>query len=66
MGVVEGVGAARSAHGGDRVPVRPGALAWLLAIPAGLLAIGLVALLGPPLGGLLRSGESGAYTSGAT
>lgn len=62
MGVVEGVGPARSAHGGERVAADPGSLAWLLAIPAGLLAIGLVLLLGPPLGDVLRSGESGAYT----
>jgi hypothetical protein len=56
MGVVEGVGAARSARRGARVTVGPDALAWLLAVPFALIAIALIALLGPPLGRLLHAG----------
>ncbi len=56
MGVVEGVGAARPARRGARVAVETEALAWLLAVPVALLAIALIALLGPPLGRLLHSG----------
>jgi hypothetical protein len=56
MGVVEGVGAARSARRGARVTVGPDALAWLLAVPVALVAVALIALLGPPLGRLLHSG----------
>jgi hypothetical protein len=58
MGVVEGVGAARSARRGARATVEPVALAWLLAVPVALVAIALIALLGPPLGRLLHAGES--------
>jgi hypothetical protein len=58
MGVVEGVGAARPARRGARVTVGPDALAWLLAVPVALLAVALIALLGPPLGRLLHAGES--------
>jgi hypothetical protein len=58
MGVVEGVGAAPTARRGARATVGPDALAWLLAVPVALLGIALVALLGPPLGGLLHGGES--------
>lgn len=60
MGVVEGVGAARSASRGrvGRVSVGPDALAWLLAVPVALLAVALIALLGPSLGRLLHAGES--------
>ncbi len=59
MGVVEGVGAARTARRGVRdVTVGPDALAWLLAVPVALLGIALVALLGSPLGRLLHAGES--------
>lgn len=58
MGVVEGVGAARTARRGARVTVGFDALAWLLAVPAALLAIVLVALLGPPLGRALHAGEN--------
>ena len=56
MGVVEGVGATRPARRGARMAVEPDALAWLLAVPVALLAIALVALLGPPLGRLLHAG----------
>ena len=57
MGVVEGVGAARSARRGVRdVTIGPDALAWLLAVPFALLAVAAIALLGPPLGRLLHSG----------
>lgn len=57
MGVVEGVGAARSERRGVRdVTVGPDALAWLLAVPFALVAIAAVALLGPPVGRLLHSG----------
>ncbi|HZV72473.1 MAG TPA: hypothetical protein VFF79_02050 [Conexibacter sp.] len=56
MGVVEGVGAARPARRGARVAVEADALAWVLAVPVALLAIALIALLGPPLGRLLHSG----------
>ena len=56
MGVVEGVGAARPARRGARVAIETEALAWLLAVPVALLAIALIALLGPPLGRLLHSG----------
>ncbi|HEX7290870.1 MAG TPA: hypothetical protein VF250_07035 [Conexibacter sp.] len=56
MGVVEGVGAARTARRGARATVGPDALAWLLAVPVALLAIALIALLGPPLGRLLHAG----------
>jgi len=56
MGVVEGVGAARSAQRGARVAVETESLAWLLAVPVALLAIALIALLGPPLGRLLHAG----------
>src|SRR6185312_12663861 len=56
MGVVEGVGAARPARRDARVAVETESLAWLLAVPVALLAIALIALLGPPLGRLLHSG----------
>jgi hypothetical protein len=57
MGVVEGVGAARSARRGVRdATVGPDALAWLLAVPFALVAIALIAVLGPPLGRLLHAG----------
>lgn len=56
MGVVEGVGAARPARDDAHVTVEPAALAWLLAVPAVLVSIALIALLGPPLGRLLHSG----------
>jgi hypothetical protein len=60
MGVVEGVGAApdaaRPARRATRTALEPDALAWLLAVPVALLAIVLVALLGPPLGRLLHAG----------
>jgi hypothetical protein len=58
MGVVEGVGAARPARRDARDTVGPDALAWLLAVPVVLLAIALIALLGPPLGRLLHAGEN--------
>jgi hypothetical protein len=56
MGVVEGVGAVRPERRGARVAVEADALAWLLAVPVGLLAVVLILLLGPPLGRLLHSG----------
>src|SRR6185312_8336266 len=56
MGVVEGVGAARPARRDARVAVETESLAWLLAVPVALLAIALIALLGPPLGRLLHAG----------
>jgi len=57
MGVVEGVDAVRSARRGVRdATVGPDALAWLLAVPFALVAVVLIALLGPPLGRLLHSG----------
>jgi hypothetical protein len=58
MGVVEGVGAARPARRDARDTVGPDALAWLLAVPIALLAIALIAVLGPPLGRLLHTGEN--------
>lgn len=58
MGVVEGVGAVRPARRGARVAIETEALAWLLAVPVALLAIALIALLGPPLGRLLHSSGS--------
>jgi len=58
MGVVEGVGAKRRARGGGRAAVETEALAWLLAVPVALLAIALIALLGPPLGRLLHAGRA--------
>jgi len=56
MGVAEGVGAAHDVRRGARVTVGLDALAWLLAVPAALLAVVLIALLGPPLGRLLHAG----------
>jgi hypothetical protein len=58
MGVVEGVDAARPARDDARVAVEPAAIAWLLAVPVALVSIGLIVLLGPPLGRLLHSGAS--------
>ncbi len=58
MGVVQGVEGARPAHSDVRTAIEPGALAWLLAVPVALVAIALVALLGPPLGQLLHSGAN--------
>ena len=59
MGVVEGVGAARSARrGAHDVTGGPDALAWLLAVPFALVAIAAIALLGPPLGRLLHGGAN--------
>lgn len=59
MGVVEGVGAARLARrGAHDARVGPDAIAWLLAVPIALVAVALIALLGPPLGRLLHAGEN--------
>src|SRR6185436_3033180 len=58
MGVVQGVEGSRPAHGGARTAIEPEALAWLLAVPVALLAIVLIAGLGPSLGKLLHAGEN--------
>jgi hypothetical protein len=57
MGVVQGVEGARPARRGVRTALEPGALAWLLAVPAALVAVVLAVLLGPPIGQLLHSGS---------
>src|SRR5215207_536240 len=62
MGVVEGVGAARPLRRHDaRTVADAGSLAWLTAVPVGLVALALVLLLGPPLGRLVHGG-GGSYT----
>ena len=59
MGVAEGVGAVRPARDGVHdARVGPDTLAWLIAVPVALVAVALIALLGPPLGGILHAGES--------
>jgi hypothetical protein len=47
-----GVGAGGAAHAEARA-LRAEQTAWLALVPALVLAVGLIALLGPPLGGLL-------------
>jgi hypothetical protein len=58
MGVVKGAGveAVRPQLRGARAAVEVDALAWLLAAPLALLAVGAIVLLGPPLGRLLHGG----------